>query len=363
MSVDEKQVEKLTKAINNSFRKQIQKDKQLKNAFLLVHSEKRNIHVHVTEGLLNTKQPTYMASAGKIFTSVLIGMLFEEGKISYDDPITKFLEDQVAKRLHLYNGKDYTDQITIRHLLTHTSGLYDHFRPLWKRMLEDGDFNLTPKDAIIWTKTNQRGSFIPGDNFKYTNTNYHLLGLIIERLTNMPYHEALTNYIFKRADMLNSSMLHTSKPLHKNTPYVADFYINKKNITSYKGLAGFAYASGGVVSTGDDLLKFMKALTFEQLIKKETFQDMINQKVTYGIGKDYGYGIMQFRPVPFLMPKIYQMWGHTGSTGAVMFYHPAFDTYFIGNFNDFSYEKKGVRFILRKVVRELAKEIGDKINK
>lgn len=84
----------------------------------------------------------------------------------------------------------------------------------------------------------------------------------------------------------------------------------------------------------------------------------MNDKAKYGIGIDYGYGydgIMQFKTVPLLMPKIFNVWGHAGATGAYLFYHPMMDTYLIGTFNDFSYERKAVRFMLIKVISQLKK--------
>ncbi|MBR7250003.1 serine hydrolase, partial [Klebsiella variicola] len=77
---------------------------------------------------------------------------------------------------------------------------------------------------------------------------------------------------------------------------------------------------------GEDLLKIMKALVSYQLVKKETLEMMMNDKAKYGVGIDYGYGIMQFKTVPLLMPKIFNVWGHAGATGAYMFYHPKMDT-------------------------------------
>ncbi len=66
------------------------------------------------------------------------------------------------------------------------------------------------------------------------------------------------------------------------------------------------------------------------LVKKETLEKMMNDKVRYGVGIDYGYGIMQFKTVPILMPIVFNVWGHAGARGAYLFYHPEMDTYLIG---------------------------------
>ncbi|CAM3205961.1 serine hydrolase domain-containing protein [Filibacter tadaridae] len=350
-----KQTEKVISSIEKSFIKQVQKDKRLKSAFLLVHSEMKGIHLNIAEGSMNPKQPAYMASVGKIFTSVIISILYENGHLSIDDSITRYLDHELVNNLHVYKGKDYTKEIKVKHLLNHTSGLYDTFYPLLEKLLVDQDFNMSPQEAITWAKIHQKPYFPPGKGFKYTNTNYQLLGLIIEKVTGLPFYVAVKQFIYQPLGMMNSSILHYSEPLDKDTQSFTDFYVNKHNITNHKGYADLAYAGGVVVSTGEDMLKFMKALVTFQLVKKDTLKKMKNDKARYGVGIDYGYGIMQFKTVPLLMPKIFNAWGHAGATGAYMFYHPKMDTYIIGTFNDFSYERKGVRFMLIKVINQLKK--------
>ncbi|UCZ55070.1 beta-lactamase family protein [Bacillus shivajii] len=349
------QNEKIIRSIEHSFRKQVQKDKNLKSACLLVHSEKKGIHLNIAEGAMELNQPAYMASVGKIFTSVLISILYENNQLTFEDRITNYLDQELVNKLHVYKGKDYSNDIQIKHLLNQTSGLYDHFRPLLKQLLDNPSFTISPEEAITWAKTYQKPHFPPGNGFKYTDTNYHLLGLIIEKITAMPFHEAIEQYIFHPIGMMNSSILNYSEPLDKNTQPLADFYFGKKNILNYKGYAGLDYAGGGIVSTREDMLKFMQALVTCQLIEKKTLVKMMNDKAKYGLGIEYGYGIMQFKTVPLLMPKAFNVWGHAGATGAYLFYHPKMDTYVIGTFNDFSYERKGVRFMLINVIRQLVK--------
>ncbi|MBA7500164.1 hypothetical protein ES704_03157 [subsurface metagenome] len=124
--------EKVRSLIAEYFTKIVQKDPKIYNAYLLVHSEKLGIHLNIAEGSTgnipaNTQQPYFIASIGKLFTSVLINILVEKGMISYEDTITQFLDNDLLQNLHIYKGKDYTSQIKIRHLLNHTSGLHDYF--------------------------------------------------------------------------------------------------------------------------------------------------------------------------------------------------------------------------------------------
>ena len=123
--------EKVQSLIAEHFTKIVQKDRKIHNAYLLVHSEKLGIHLNMAEGTTgsvpaNAQQPYFIASIGKLFTSVLINILVEKGMLSYEDTIIRFLDDNLLHNLHVYRGKDYTSQIKIRHLLNHTSGLHDY---------------------------------------------------------------------------------------------------------------------------------------------------------------------------------------------------------------------------------------------
>lgn len=348
----------LTKSIENSFRKQVQKDSKIKNAYLLVHSEKRGIHLNIAEGLTNNlpanpEQPIYMASVGKLFTSVIIGILVEKKMLSFDDKITKHLKSDLLNNLHVHRGKDLTGEIRIKHLLNQTSGLADNFKTLLHEIIKDQNLSLTPGEAVAWVKNNRKSHFPPGKGFKYTDTNYHLLGLIIENVTGEPFHVTLTNYIFKPLDMRNSYMNHYSEPMEESRFPTADFFIGGTRLNDCKGYASLDYSGGGVVATNEDLLKFMKALVNYQIVTKRTLEEMKNNCARFGLGIDYGYGIWKITTVPLLMPKKFNSWGVAGATGSFMFYHQEKDTYIIGCFNDFSYERKAIRFMLLNVVNQL----------
>jgi D-alanyl-D-alanine carboxypeptidase len=124
--------EKVQSLITEHFAKIVQKDRKIHNAYLLIHSEKLGIHLNMAEGSTgsrptNVQQPYFTASIGKLFTSVLMGILVEKGMISYEDSITQFLDNNLLHNLHIYRRKDYTDKIKVKHLLNHTSGLHDYF--------------------------------------------------------------------------------------------------------------------------------------------------------------------------------------------------------------------------------------------
>lgn len=355
-------------SIKEYFAKVVQKDAKIHNAYLLVHSDKFGIHMNLAEGLTgnmpaNSQQPYFIASIGKLFTSTLIGILVEKGLTSYENTINQYFDDYFLKNLHFYRGKDYTKNIKIKHLLNHTSGLHDYFsdkpkkgKPMIDILLEQSSHFWSPQETINWSKEHLKTHFPPGEGFHYSDTGYHILGLIIEKITLKPFHEALSDYIFKPLEMQHSYLIHYSDPLVRSDYPIANFYGRNIDITNYRSLS-IDYAGGGIVSTSEDLLKFMKALVNNELIREDSFEKMKDWAGFFNLffmGIDYGYGLMSFKTIPILMPKKYNVWGNAGSIGSFMFYHPEMDSYIIGNLNQFGYPRKGIRLMF-KVIDMLSK--------
>jgi D-alanyl-D-alanine carboxypeptidase len=352
--------EKTIEKIEREFRKKVQTHKLVNNAYLMVHCDRLDMHLKLAEGqtgflVAHPDQPNYMASVGKLFTSALTAILYDNGELSFNDPIGKFLEPQLMKSLHVYKGKDYSEEIQIRHLLNHTSGLPDSFWPLLERVVKEPDFNITPQQALEWATTHAKPAFAPGKGFKYTDTNYHLLGLIIEKITGMEFHDALRFYFFEPLGMKNTWMHHRSEPSEPSPYPMADFCWKKTRMNDFKAYAGLDYAGGGVVATMEDLLKFMQALVKYKLVTPETLETMKSDTARFHTGIRYGYGIWMFDAIPFLLPEKYHSWGVAGATGAFLFYHPQTQTYIAGNFNDTSWMSKGLQFMIFDVIKPLLK--------
>lgn len=350
--------------IEEHFRQRVRKDPHLRNAYLLVHSDKLGIHINIAEGSTGTgpadpRQPYFIASVGKIFTAVLTGILVEKELLAYEDPIVKYLDPALVSGLHVYKGKDYSSDIRVKHLLGHTSGLPDYFEEKPKRgapmidlLLAEPSRLRMPQEVIGWSKEQLEPHFPPGEGFYYSDTGYHLLGLIIERITGMPFHQALREYIFGPLHMEDSYLIQYSEPANKSAYPLAGVYVNDTDIVNYRSL-GIDYAGGGIVTTSEDLLRFMRALVKNELITKTTFGEMQDWH-GFSAGIDYGYGIMSFRPIPLLLPSKYCIWGNAGSTGSFLFYNPAMDVYFAGSLNCFRYHSKGIRMLF-PVLRMLSK--------
>ena len=355
--------------IESSFRTQVQNDNKVRNAYLLVHSEKLGVDLNIAEGKTddikaNINQPNHLASVGKLFTATLISILYERNQLDFDDPIANYLDAELMNGLHVYKGKEYSDQITIRHLLMQTSGLNDVFYRLYEKMINEPGFRITPREAVIWGKENLKPVAPPGTKHFYADPNFYLLGLIVESIAGKPFHTVMHELIFQPLGMQHACMYGYSEPdKHPGSP-PARLYIKDVDLFTVDGLHESDYAGGCVLAPLGDFLIFMKGLLGGKLIKDETLKRMIEDDVPMGfpmIGFDYGYAIWKFKTIPLLLPPKYNCWGCVGVTGAFMFYHPATQSHIIGTFNDFSYRSKALQFMMRNVVKELAKALGEEV--
>ena len=346
--------------IETAFRKQVQNDKKVKNAYLLVHSDKLGIDLNLAEGKTSNfdahpQQPNHLASVGKLFTATLIAILHEKGNLSFDDKISNHLDSELMKKLHVYKNKDYSDEIKISHLLKQSSGLDDVFFHLWKKMVK-APFKITPAEAVLWGKTNLKPKSKPGEKHRYGDTNYYILGLIIESVTQKPFHQAMHEYIFEPLKMSHAYMFGFSEPAVKAEYPAAKLYLDDIDVTTVEGVHQIDYAGGSVIAPLEDFLIFMKSLVGHKILKKETLARMLDDDLPMGfpmLGFDYGYSIWKVKAIPLLLPEKFYCWGCVGVTGAFMFYHPKTESYCIGTFNDLSYRAKGLRFMLLKVIKQL----------
>ncbi len=347
--------------IQSLFRKTIERDSKVHNGFLLVHSDKLNIHWNYYNDEIVNGDPAdktdyhffHTASIGKVFTSVIIAMLYEKGLIDFDDPISKYLTEDIITGLNVYKGIDYSDKILVKHLLNHTSGIPDFYTgksddgvKFIDYCIKNPEKSWTPLETVNWAKKYGTSKFSPGKGFNYSDTGYQLLGLIIEKITGSEFHQALDNFIFSPLNMKHSSLWLYSEPLIKSKYPLTKVYFNKTEISTLQSV-NFDWACGGVASTSEDLLTFIKALNENKLIKAETYQMMHDwQKESKGLY--YGYGLRQFRlkEIFFTLPDEI-ITGNSGSIGSFMYYNPTYDLYLTGSFNQSKYMRKHIVFLIK----------------
>jgi len=216
-----------------------------------------------------------IGSITKQFTAIAILQLVEQGKISLQDSIQKYVPD--------YPHKGYT--ITIENLLTQTSGIKDYMaisNP------SDDRTNYTPKQGVDYFK-NEPLEFKPGSQFKYSNSNYYLLGYILEIVTGKSYADYLQQNIFNKAGLHNTYYIDTTK----NIPNVSQGYSRLDGKLERATLQNVTtiYAAGGIMSNADDLFKWHQALYNYELVNRELLTNAFTPyRFADGTYSEYGYG-------------------------------------------------------------------------
>lgn len=218
-----------------------------------------------------------LASITKQFTAVAILMLEEQGKLSLNDPITKFIPDYPTR------GKT----ITVHHLLNHTSGIksYTGMGDLVKLARTDKTI-----DELIDYFKNEPMDFDPGEDFSYNNSGYILLGKIIEVVSGDTYENFVETSIFERLGMKNSSYGNNRDlVINRASGYEQNEsgYANANYIS-----ASIGGAAGALLSNVDDMLIWQNALSNNTLIKDSSLQKAINgSELNNGQHISYGYGL------------------------------------------------------------------------
>ncbi|WHZ55991.1 serine hydrolase domain-containing protein [Metabacillus hrfriensis] len=228
-----------------------------------------------------------MASGCKIFTSVAICQLVEKGILTFDTCLKDCLD---------ISFPHFHPNVTIHHLLTHTSGVPDYFdeevmsdfEELWKAVPM---YSIkSPKDFLPMFQDNPM-KFNSGSKFSYSNAGYILLGLIVERMTGMTFPEYVAENIFRVCDMSDSGYFRMDKlPERTALGYIDSEEGNdwRTNIYSIPLVGG---PDGGAFTTVLDLAKFWNGLLNAKLLGKEYTDKLLTPYVKSSNDIYYGYGV------------------------------------------------------------------------
>lgn len=220
----------------------------------------------------NTDTKYKIWSITKQFTAVAILILEEKGLLKVEDSIKKYFPD----------CSDLNPKITIHHLLTHTSGIFNY------SSLPDSQETFQKihheKSELIKLFTAKPLDFEPGTHWNYSNTGYYLLGIIIEKLSGKTYSEFLAENIFLPLGMFNTGV-EDGKRIVENK--ASGYYLNGNDLIHCKYInMDLMFSSGGMYSTIEDLLIWNEALNNNKLVSKESIEKMNTQ-----YKNNYGYGV------------------------------------------------------------------------
>jgi D-alanyl-D-alanine carboxypeptidase len=246
-----------------------------------------------------------VGSLTKTFTATLVLQLSEEHRLSLGDSVERWLPGLVP------NG----DAISVRQLLQHTSGLYDYaadpatFQPF----ATDPHYSWNPRDLVA-IANKHRPNFAPAKGWGYSNTNYVLLGLIVEAATGNPVGIELEQRIFRPLHLWattfdtdgnvgnRSSVRQTARFAHGYST-IGGHVIDATDLNPSWG-----YAAGAITSTADDLATFYAALMRSKLVSKASLRAMMMTTVPLSSTAAYGLGLLQVKT------SCGSFWGHDGGT-------------------------------------------------
>lgn len=225
----------------------------------------------VDKKIKNTLDTKYeIGSCTKQFTATAVAKLADEGKLSLDDKISKYIKN-------IKTGKD----IKIEQLMNMCSGLPDYLNEYIysvENAEREEDSTLSQKEFINWINDHDT-IFEPGEYFSYCNSNYYILGMIIEEVTGKSYESYIHDEIFYPLYMDNSSL--------KMTDTSCTGYLDSDFASGIKIDSSYFYSAGEIVSTSTDMLRWLNAYTRGGVLSDKMFAKATN---TGTDGFNYGYG-------------------------------------------------------------------------
>lgn len=215
-----------------------------------------------------------MASVSKQFTAMVILMFVEKGLLRLEDRLSDFFDD-CSQAYH---------EITLKHLLTHSSGIWD-YEPLIPNNQKE-----QVSDADTWRLANSKAEtyFKPGTRFKYSNTGYCILTLIAENVGQKPYEELIREMLFVPLGMRNSQIYDRSKDMEKRAlGYAVEdgvFRFNDQSITSATKGDGCVYTSI------EDYQRWHHAFYHHVFLSDKLFNESVSPQIDVNNDISYGYG-------------------------------------------------------------------------
>jgi D-alanyl-D-alanine carboxypeptidase len=240
-----------------------------------------------------------LASAGKMFTSVAILQQVAAGRLSLDTRVSEVLKD--------YRNREFAEKVTVRHLLTHTSGAGDI--ELFGVENASNRARATDHAAMIALHDERPPEFEPGTQQKYGNFAYVVLGRMVEALSGEGYETYVRRHIFDPAGMGRTGFVDcTSNAEDLAIGYV---FVNETTVRNCVTLPARGFAAGGTVSTAEDMFAFVRALRAGRLLPPALFAETTR---THREFMGLGFFATEYGPD---VPARDFRWGHGGSADGV----------------------------------------------
>ncbi|WP_370412817.1 serine hydrolase domain-containing protein [Streptomyces fradiae] len=265
-----------------------------------------------TAGERNGNDRFRVGSITKTFTATVLLQLQAEGRLDLDDPVEKWLPGVV--RGHGHDGRE----ITVRQLLNHTSGIYGYTedpgfqeKVFGPGFLEHRYDTWTPEQLVAIAMTHEP-DFAPGTSWNYSNTNFVLAGMVIEKVTGRPYGKAVENRIIKPLKLRATSVPGAkSRMPQPHSPAYSKLTLDGTGpVHDVSDLnPSLAGAAGEMISDANDLQTFYRALLKGRLLPKAEMKEMTDTVATPLDGGSTRYGLA-LTQTKLSCGK--EVWGHSG---------------------------------------------------
>jgi CubicO group peptidase (beta-lactamase class C family) len=283
-------------------------------------------------------KPYFTASITKLYTAAIVMQLRQEGLVELGDSIADYLDIDTVAGLNTFHGSEHSAQITVKDLLAHTSGIagyFDQKRRGGGTLLNEilsADRSWSVNEALDIAKRDMSPRFAPGTPGKafYSDANYYLLGLIIEKLTGGSWEQAVKDRILAPLALDDTWAFRASDADRYDD--IAPMLYGRATVRIPLAMASVR-AHGGLVSTAEDGLTFLEAFIGGALFDPAYLAQMRSDWRRIFFPLQYGTGMMRYAIPRFLSPgpgpRDYV--GHSGSSGTVLFHAPSADLYVSGN--------------------------------
>ena len=314
---------------------------------------------------LQPETPFFVASITKRFIATLVLQASERGELGLDDAIVDHLPAEVTAGLHVLKGIDHTPAITIRHLLSHTSGLPDYFdKPkgggpsLFRRLASGHDVEWSFDDVVRMAREEHTPHFPPQDlaadrqRARYSDTGFQLLIAILEQATGQPFATLLTDRILTPLGLGHTWLPGRSEPAAPTTAPAP--VCNKKQPLE---LPRMLESCNDLFSTTGDLLTFQRALLAGELFEDSATTALLTERCNLlrnMIPNRYGLGTWTFRVNRLAGPgrRPVTLIGHAGVTGTWLYHCPELDLHLAGTIDQSTFFARRAPFqLMAKILR------------
>ncbi|MCC6476663.1 beta-lactamase family protein [bacterium] len=264
-----------------------------------------------------------IASVTKPMTAVLILRLTEEGVLDLDHTAWAYLGDSSGVNfdsLMIYQGTSYGRAITLKRLLRHTSGLPDYvfdgptniygLTDFLSYALSHPDKQWEPYEMVQWSYRHLAAVGVPGQRYHYSDTGYVLLGMVAEQVTGQELPDLYRQYIFDPLGMDVSYLEFHESPVAGGA--LSHAYFDQLDAMSYN--TSFDWAGGGVVSSAEDITRFIRAVAEGSIFTNPGSHDIMFDWMDIGTGEFYGLGIEK------RVTSLGEFVGHPGVYGSFAYY-------------------------------------------